>query len=120
MVEDYLKLLQQDLKFYQDAIKEVSQDMVKDGFSQFPIFVASLFDYDMGELVLDAKEYERSYSIYASYAEQLQEKGIIPKDKMPFFKANFKDSSKFACILLLTNEVQQFIFFPFGNNIKDK
>lgn len=120
MVEDYLKLLQQDLKFYQDAIKEVSVDIVKDGFSQFPIFIASLFDYEMGELVLDAKEFERSFSIYVSFAEQMQEKGIITADKMPFFKANFKDTSKFACILLLTNEVQQFIFFPFGENKKDK
>jgi len=120
LVENYLKLLQQDLQFYQEAIKEVSVDMVQDGFSQYPIFVASLFDYEMGELVLDAKEYERSFSIYASYAEQLQEKGIIAADKMPFFKQNFKSPKEHACILLLTNEVQQFIFFPFNQRKKER
>ena len=76
MVDQYLKVLNQDLKFYKDNIKEVAQDIIKDEFSKFPVFVASVFHNELGELILDGQEMGRTFSIMASTLEQMTEKNI--------------------------------------------
>ncbi len=115
MIEEYLKLLEKDLAFYQEAIKEVSDDIIKNQFSEYPIFVAAIFDYELGELILDAKELSRVFNIYATYLEELEKKNIIPSSKVTFFKNAYKDANTNACILFISNEKQQFIFYPYKN-----
>ena len=114
MVDQYLKVLNQDLKFYKDNIKEVAQDIIKDEFSKFPVFVASVFHNELGELILDGQEMGRTFSIMASTLEQMTEKNIIPADKVPFFKESYKNPEEFACILILTTKTQQFVFYPYN------
>ena len=113
MIDQYLKVLNQDLKFYKDNIKEVADDIISEGFSQYPIFIASVFHNELGELVLDGQELGRTFSIMASTLEQMTEKKIIPADKVPFFKESFKNPKEFACVLMLTTKTQQFIFYPY-------
>ena len=85
MIEQYLKVLNTDLKFYKDSIKEVSTEIRKEGFSKYPIFVASVFHNELGELILDGQEMGRTYSIMATTLEDLTKKEIIPEDKAAFF-----------------------------------
>lgn len=113
MIDQYLKVLNQDLKFYRENIKEVAVDIMGDGFSQYPIFVASVFHNELGELILDGQELGRTFSIMASTLEQMTEKEIIPKDKVPFFKESYKNPKEYACVLMLTTKTQQFIFYPY-------
>lgn len=114
MIEQYLKVLNTDLKFYKDSIKEVSAEIRKEGFSQFPIFVASVFHNELGELILDGQEMGRTYSIMATTLEDLTKKEIIPEDKAEFFKESYKNPDEFACILMLTTKTQQFVFYPYN------
>ena len=114
MIEQYLKVLNTDLKFYKDSIKEVSAEVRKEGFSEYPIFIASVFHNELGELILDGQEMGRTYSIMASTLEQMTEKEIIPEDKASFFKESYKNPDEFACILLLTTKTQQFVFYPYA------
>jgi hypothetical protein len=116
VIDQYLKVLNQDLKFYKDNIKEVADDIISEGFSQYPIFIASVFHNELGELVLDGQELGRTFSIMASTLEQMTEKKIIPTDKIPFFKESFKNPKEFACVLMLTTKTQQFIFYPYKEN----
>ena len=117
MIEQYLKVLNKDLKFYKNSIEEVSKDIRREGFSEFPIFIASVFHNALGELILDGQEMGRTYSIMASTLEELVKQDIIPEDKQAFFKENFKNPEEFACVLLLTTKTQQFVFYPY-NEVK--
>ena len=114
MIEQYLKVLNTDLKFYKDSIKEVSTEIGKEGFSKYPIFVASVFHNELGELILDGQEMGRTYSIMATTLEDLTKKEIIPEDKAAFFKESYKNPDEFACVLMLTTKTQQFVFYPFN------
>lgn len=112
MVEQYLQVLNRDLKFYKNSIVEVSKDIRREGFSEFPIFIASVFHNTLGEVILDAQEMGRTFTIAASTIEELVKQEIVPEDKSEFFKQNFKSPDEFACILMLTSKTQQFVFYP--------
>lgn len=120
MIDQYLNVLEKDLKFYTASIKEVANDIMMDGFSKYPIFIASVFHTELGELILDGQEMGRTYSIMASTLEEMVEKNIIPADKKSFFEKNYKSAKEFACILLLTSKTQQFIFYPYAGVTKPK
>ncbi len=113
MLKNYLQQLDKDLQIYRDSIKETAEEIVSSGFSKFPIFIATVFEEEIGELILDAKELDTTFSIQVTTAEQMNEKGIIPDDKIEFFKSSFKSPEDFICLLLLTTEAQQFIFYPY-------
>lgn len=115
MVEQYLQVLNKDLKFYKDSVIEVSKDIRREGFSDFPIFVASVFHNTLGEVILDAQEMGRTFTIAASTLEELVKQDIIPEEKSEFFKKNFKNPDDFACILMLTTKTQQFVFYPYSD-----
>lgn len=112
MIEQYLEVLNKDLKYYKSSIKEVSEDIQNEGYSNYPIFIASVFHNTLGEVILDAQEMGRTFTISASTLEELVKQDVIPEDKSAFFKENFKDPKLFACVLMLTTKTQQFIFYP--------
>ena len=54
--ESPLKSLELDLKFYNESIKEIAVEIVAEGISQHPIFVAHQHELSLGEPILDKDE----------------------------------------------------------------
>ncbi|MEI6881728.1 MAG: hypothetical protein WCK82_10440, partial [Bacteroidota bacterium] len=50
-----LDTLKDDLDFYNDLLKELAVDIMAEGFSKFPVFVAHQHEVKLGEMVLDHK-----------------------------------------------------------------
>jgi hypothetical protein len=110
-----LELLKDDIAFYNDMLKEVSADILAEGFSKFPIFIAHQEPIKLGEMIIDASEVQRSFNISATILEDLMEKNVVTKTREQSFKDAYKDPRKFMCILLVTDKGANFVFVPFKN-----
>jgi hypothetical protein len=116
-----LELLKDDLEYYNEMLKEVSADILKEGFSKYPIFIAHQDEIKLGDLLLDGSEHQRSFNISATVLEDLLERNIVTKSKEEEFKLAYKNPNQFMCVLLVANNNAQFIFVPYkqkSNNVK--
>jgi len=111
--ETPLKSLEADLKFYNESIKEVADEIMVEGISPYPIFVAHQHEVKLGELILDRKDLNTEWSIQASTLEEFVEKGIIHPDKKERFIKHFKDPHSFMCLFVIVPEGANFVFYPY-------
>lgn len=116
--ETQLNALKADIDFFSESIKEVALDMVKEGFTQFPIFIASEHEVKIGELILSRADFARDNDIYASTIEELIENKVIDTNKQNDFKENFKGYKTHCCVLWLTLTSAQFVYIPYKKGEK--
>ena len=111
--ESPLKSLEADLKFYNESLKEVAIEIMVEGISELPIFVAHQHEVKLGEPILDRNELNTGWSIHASTIEEFTEKGLIQADKKEKFIKQYKDPYQFMCVFVIVPEGANFIFFPY-------
>jgi hypothetical protein len=111
--ESPLKSLEADLKIYSDSIKEVAVEIMAEGISLYPIFVAHQHEVKLGELILDKDELNTNWTIQASTLEEFVERGIIHPEKKEKFIKQFKEPGDFMCLFVIVPEGANFIFFPY-------
>ena len=111
--ESPLKSLEADLKFYAESIKEISTEIMVEGFSAYPIFVAHQHEVSVGELILDKEELHTGWSINASTLEEFVEKGIIKAAKKQVFMEQYKNAHHFMCLFVIVPEGANFVFYPY-------
>ena len=108
-----LKSLEVDLKLYSESIKEVAVEIIVEGISTHPIFVAYQDQVAIGELILDKNELNANWSINASTLEELVQRGVILANKKDAFIKNYKKSHEFMCLFVVTPEGANFVFYPY-------
>lgn len=111
--ESPLKSLETDLVLYAESLKEVADEIIAEGLSKFPIFIAHQHEVSIGEIVIDKNEMATEWNIHASTLEEFSEVGIVKPDKEDFFKQNYKDPHKFMCIFAIVPEGANFVFYPY-------
>jgi len=111
--ESPLVSLEKDLEFYADAIKEVSIEIMVEGISAYPIFIAHQHVVNIGELILNKEELNTNWTIQASTLEEFVEKGIINKEKKDSFLKVYKKPEDFMCVFVVVPEGANFIYFPY-------
>lgn len=111
--ESPLKSLETDLKLYNDSLREVSSEIIVEGISSFPVFIAHQHSVQLGEAILDKEELNTAWSINASTMEELVEKGLILTEKKDAFMEKYKDPYRFMCVLVIVPEGANFIFYPY-------
>ena len=111
--ESPLKRLESDLKLYSESIKEVSTEIMVEGISLYPVFIAHQHKVSIGELLLDKDELNTDWSIHASTLEEFVEKGIILAAKKANFIKHFKSANEFMCVFVMVPEGANFVFFPY-------
>jgi hypothetical protein len=120
--EDILKklldILAEDLDFYSPMIKEVATDMMKEDFTQYPIFVAHQHEVKLGEPILLREDYAREFSIHATTLEELVEIKLILPERENDFKLNYKSPKEFMCTLLLAPSKARFVYVPYKQKKK--
>jgi|688.fasta_scaffold218903_2 hypothetical protein len=117
--EEFQKIittLKSDLRIYAEMMHEVALDIVKQGFSKYPMFIATEAEIKMGELILDRNDYAATFSIYASTMEEMLERGLIQENKKQNFVSNYKDPRMHMCVLLVTNGIASIVFYPYQSN----
>ena len=111
--ESPLKSLETDLVLYSDSLKEVAEEIIAEGVSKYPIFIAHQHEVKLGELVVDKEEMATDWNIHASTIEEFIEAGVIQAEREDFFKQNYKDPKKFICIFAIVPEGANFVFYPY-------
>ena len=106
--------LERDLKFFNESIREVANEIRVEGISEYPIFVAHQHELKLGELILDRIELNSEWSIHASTIEEFLERGIIKKELKQRFEDTYKDPDKFICVFVVTPDGANFVFVPYG------
>ena len=111
--ESPLVSLKKDLEFYKDAIREVAVEIMVEGLSAYPIFVAHQHEVALGEMILDHQELGRQWTIQVSTYEEFVDKGIIQDAKKDTFLQNYKSADDFACVFVIVPEGANLVFYPY-------
>jgi len=105
--------LEKDLTLYADSIKEVATEILVEGVSTHPIFVAHQHTVSIGEVILDREELHTDWTIQASTIEEFVQKGIINPDKKAMFLKTYKKPEDYMCVFVIVPEGANFIYYPY-------
>ena len=105
--------LEIDLKLFNESIREVAIEIMVEGLSLYPIFIAHQHEVAVGELILDKEDVNSDWSINASTLEEFIERGIVKKELKQRFIDTYKKPEDFMCVFVITPEGANFVFFPY-------
>ena len=105
--------LERDLKFFKESLCEVAVEIMVEGLSSYPIFIAHQHELKLGELILDRHDLNTDWSIHASTLEEFVEKGVIKKELKERFISTYKNPSDFMCVFVVVPEGANFVFVPY-------
>ena len=108
--------LEVDLKFFSESIREVAIEIMVEGLSQYPIFIAHQHDVALGEMILDKNELNTEWSIQASTLEEFIERGVIKKELRERFIASYKSPNDYMCVFVVVPEGANFVYFPYSKD----
>ena len=111
---ELIDALKVDIRLFEEIIQEVAGDIIKEGFSEYPIFIATEHDIKLGEIIVDKNDMNARFSMYATTLEEMLEKNLVlPARKAEFIKA-YKNPKQFICVMLITNAIASFVFVPYS------
>src|ERR1700712_2505984 len=93
--------LEKDLKFFNESIREVAVEIMVEGLSKYPIFIAHQHELALGELILDRRDLNTEWSIHASTLEEFLEKGVIKEALKDRFIKSYKSPNDFMCVFVV-------------------
>ena len=111
--ESPLVSLEKDLKFFNESIREVAVEIMVEGLSNYPIFIAHQHELNLGEVILDRHDLNTEWSIHASTMEEFLEKGIIKEILKERFVSIYKNPHDFMCVFVVVPEGANFIYYPY-------
>lgn len=108
-----INLLKTDLRVYAEMMKEVAHDIIQEGFSTHPVFIATEQELKVGELILDKKDYAATFHIYASTLEEMVRLQLILESKKDAFIKSYKNPKTHMCVMLIANNAASIAFYPY-------
>jgi hypothetical protein len=111
--ESPLVSLERDLKFFNESIREVAVEIMTEGISAHPIFIAHQHELKLGEVILDRNELNTEWSIHASTLEEFSEKGVIKAELKERFLSTYKNPNDFMCLFVVVPEGANFVYYPY-------
>lgn len=109
-----LQSLKIDLDFYSDSIKEVAAEMMAEGYTLYPIFIAHQHEVNVGELLLNKDELNTQWSIQVSSLEEFVDRGLVKEDRKANFIKHFKNANEYMCVFVIVPEGGNFVFYPYN------
>lgn len=111
--ETQLKQLEGELIIMKESMRETAMDIIKEGFSEYPVFIAHQSEIKLGELILDKRDMATNWSISASTLEDFVERGLIQPDRVDAFKTAYQDPKTFICLFVIYDTAASFVFVPY-------
>jgi L-cysteine desulfidase len=105
--------LELDLKYFNESIREIAVEIMVEGLSKYPIFIAHQHDLKLGELILDRHDLNSEWSIHTSTLEEFIERGVIKKELEQRFIDTYKNPNNYMCVFVVVPEGANFVFFPY-------
>lgn len=115
--EDTIKSIDMDITSYEDYLKEVTELMISNKVSKYPIFVLHQEqEIQLGSPIIDSFRSKTKWSVNASHLEEFVNKKLLQPEKVDGFRATYKNPLEHLCIFVFKPQHAGFIFRPF--NIK--
>lgn len=111
--ESPLLSLERDLRVYNESIREVAIEIMVEGLSNYPIFIAYQHIVKLGELILDRDDLNMEWSINASTLEEFIDKGIIKRELKDRFLKTYKNAHDYMCLFVVVPEGANFVYYPY-------
>ena len=111
--ESPLVSLEKDLKFFNESIREVAVEIMVEGLSKYPIFIAHQHEISLGEVILDRHDLNTEWTIHASTLEEFVEKGVIKELLKERFLSTYKNPNDFMCVFVVVPEGANFVYYPY-------
>ncbi len=111
-----LESLEVDLKFLSESIKEIAVEIMVEGLSKYPIFIAHQHEVALGEVIFDRHEMNTEWTIQASTLEEFMERSVIKKELEERFIDTYKKPDKFMCVFVIVPDGANFVFFPYAKD----
>lgn len=105
--------LEKDLTFYAESIKEVAIEIMVEGISLNPIFIAHQHEVNIGEIILNKADLNTDWTIQASTLEEFIQKGIINPDKKEQFLKTYKKPENYMCVFVVVPQGANFVYYPY-------
>jgi len=105
--------LERDLKYFNESIREVAQEIMNEGLSSYPIFIAHQHEIKLGELILDRHDLNSEWSIHASTLEEFVEREVIKPVLQERFTSSYKNPYEYMCVFVVVPEGANFVYFPY-------
>jgi hypothetical protein len=106
--------LRKDLKMFSESLYEVAVEIMVEGLSNYPIFIAHQHELKLGEVILDRAEVGTDWSLHASTLEEFVERGVIKPELKKRFIESYKDPKDFMCVFVVVPEGANFVFVPYA------
>lgn len=111
--EAQLTQLRGELILMKESIKETALEVIAEGYSNYPIFIAHQEEVKIGEVILDKADMATVWSISASTYEEFEEKKLLSPEGAKLFKEQFKDPKQFICLFVVFGQSARFVFVPY-------
>lgn len=112
---DRLMNLREDFGLCRDYLRQVAIEVLDQGISNYPIFIASTQPVGLGRTIIDRDELDITWSFAASHLEDFVHRGLIDRSKVDDFRNTYKDPRRFACVFTILSETDiNFVFIPYG------
>ena len=105
--------LEADLKLFKESIREVAVEIMIEGLTKYPIFIAHQHELALGEVILDRRDLNTEWSIHASTLEEFEERGVIKKELKERFIKSYKNPNDFMCVFVVVPEGANFVYYPY-------
>lgn len=111
----FLGTISQDFVVVADTLKEASYNIIKRGFSDYPIFPICKSEQVVGQLLIDKAESATQWHFYATYLDEFVQRKMMehPED----FKASYKDPEEFCCLFVIEPNFTNFLFIPYPEDL---
>jgi hypothetical protein len=106
--------LRKDLKAFSESLYEVAVEIMVEGLSKYPIFIAHQHEIKLGEVIFDRIDLGTDWSVHASTLEEFVERGIIKPELKQRFIDTYKDPKDFMCVFVVVPEGANFVFVPYA------
>ncbi|MCS6903864.1 MAG: hypothetical protein RML72_10850 [Bacteroidia bacterium] len=106
-----LKSLNKDFRNIEKQLWKLSELMINQKISRFPIFIACDLPLSLG---IKIQELPLTYFEFrASHLQEFIQKKLIASNAIAHFQSTYPNPLEKACIFIVTENFQKFIFVPY-------
>ena len=100
------------LKRYRSTLSVAAETIRTENVSNYPIFVASKLEIDLGVPLLLRGVLADNWSVNASSLEEFHAKRIIDVEKIDDFRTLYRKHNEDICVFVLSEGGAKFVFIP--------
>lgn len=110
----YLGRITSDFAKVAHLLQEASYQVRIRKISEYPVFIMTQEEAKLGQLLINPGLFDHNqWYYYASFMEELEQRGLIHGEGKALFVQHYKKPDEFACILVVTQEFTKFTYIPY-------